>query len=148
MKPFGNLIAIGEFASRTLWQAIRDVTPFSAVDDAVTRPLWRISTAPMRGAEIAARIAAQTEAEMLYDWAGGLVWMRLAPSDDAGAKVVRRAMAADGGHATLVRADAAVRAAVEVFEPLAPPLAALAKRVKESFDPRGVLGPGRMYAGV
>jgi glycolate oxidase FAD binding subunit len=27
-------------------------------------------------------------------------------------------------------------------------LRALAKRVKESFDPKGVLNPGRMYAGV
>jgi glycolate oxidase FAD binding subunit len=148
MKPFGNLIVIGEFASRALWQAIRDVTPFSAVGEAATSPLWRISTVPLKGAEIASRVAAQIEAETLYDWAGGLVWMRLAPSDDAGAKVVRRAIADNGGHATLVRADPAVRAAVEVFEPLAPPLAALVKRVKDGFDPQGVLGPGRMYAGV
>ncbi|MGA8988996.1 MAG: FAD-linked oxidase C-terminal domain-containing protein, partial [Rhodoplanes sp.] len=28
------------------------------------------------------------------------------------------------------------------------PLAALTKRVKESFDPSGVLNPGRMWAGV
>ena len=28
------------------------------------------------------------------------------------------------------------------------PLAALTRRVKESFDPRRVLNPGRMYAGV
>jgi glycolate oxidase FAD binding subunit len=27
-------------------------------------------------------------------------------------------------------------------------LAALHKRVKEGFDPHGVLGPGRMWAGV
>jgi len=27
-------------------------------------------------------------------------------------------------------------------------VAALTKRVKESFDPRGVLNPGRMWAGV
>ena len=43
---------------------------------------------------------------------------------------------------------AAVRAAVAVFEPQPGPLAALSKRVKESFDPNGVLNPGRMWAGV
>ena len=53
-----------------------------------------------------------------------------------------------GGHATLIRAPAAIRAAVPVFEPQDTALAALTKRVKESFDPKGVLGPGRMYAGV
>ncbi|HYS48674.1 MAG TPA: glycolate oxidase subunit GlcE, partial [Xanthobacteraceae bacterium] len=68
--------------------------------------------------------------------------------DDAGARLVRRAVAASGGHATLVRAAPAVRAAVDVFEPQERGLAALTRRVKESFDPRGVLGPGRMYAGT
>jgi glycolate oxidase FAD binding subunit len=57
-------------------------------------------------------------------------------------------MASTGGHATLVRASAAVRASVEVFEPETGALAALTKRVKESFDPKGVLNPGRMWAGV
>jgi glycolate oxidase FAD binding subunit len=47
----------------------------------------------------------------------------------------------------LFRADPAVRASVHVFEPLASNLAALSRRVKESFDPNGVLNPGRMYAG-
>ena len=42
-----------------------------------------------------------------------------------------------GGHATLVRAPAAVRAAMDVFAPEEPALHALTKRVKESFDPEG-----------
>jgi glycolate oxidase FAD binding subunit len=41
-----------------------------------------------------------------------------------------------------------VRAAVEVFEPQEAAVAALTRRVKESFDPKGVLNPGRMWAGV
>ena len=71
-----------------------------------------------------------------------------AAADDAGAINVRRAVAALGGHATLVRAPAAVRAAVDVFEPQPAPIAALTKRVKDSFDPNGVLNPGRMWPGV
>ena len=41
-----------------------------------------------------------------------------------------RSSASAGGHATLIRAPAAVRAAVDVFEPEAPALAALTKRVQ------------------
>ena len=41
-----------------------------------------------------------------------------------------------------------MRAAVDVFEPQEAGLAALTRRVKESFDPKGVLNPGRMWAGV
>ncbi|MFZ1885745.1 MAG: FAD-binding protein [Rhodoplanes sp.] len=155
MKPFGPLSGLNEAQSRVLWRAIRDVIPFAASAapsagniGATERPVWRLSTAPSMGAELTRLIAARADAEFLYDWAGGLVWAALAPSDDAGAAIVRPAIAQCGGHATLIRAPAAVRAAVAVFEPQPGPLAALTKRVKESFDPNGVLNPGRMWAGV
>jgi glycolate oxidase FAD binding subunit len=47
-----------------------------------------------------------------------------------------------------MRAPDALRAAIPVFEPQAGALAALSARVKDSFDPRRILNPGRMYAGV
>jgi glycolate oxidase FAD binding subunit len=146
MRRFGELATVGERASRSLWRAVRDVTPFAG-DDA-GRQLWRVSTAPDRGAQVAAMIANKTDARLIYDWAGGLIWVALDPSGEGGASLVRHAVAATGGHATLIRAPAAVRAAIEVFEPQDVPLAALTKRVKESFDPKGVLNPGRMWAGV
>jgi glycolate oxidase FAD binding subunit len=85
---------------------------------------------------------------MFYDWAGGLIWIALPPRDDAGAGIVRGALAEGGGHATLVRAPAAVRAAVDVFQPQDAAVAALSKRVKDGFDPRGILNAGRMWAGI
>jgi len=33
----------------------------------------------------------------------------------------------------------------EVFAPLPPALMALHKKLKHSFDPKGILNPGRMY---
>ena len=74
--------------------------------------------------------------------------MREVPANDGGAINVRKAVATVGGHATLVRAPAAVRAAVDVFEPQGGAVGALTKRVKESFDPNRVLNPGRMWAGM
>jgi glycolate oxidase FAD binding subunit len=148
MKPFGDVATVAASVSHALWQAVRDVTPFAASREGGERPLWRLSTAPDRGAELGAMIARQAEAELLYDWAGGLIWLALEPSDDAGAALVRRALASTGGHATLIRAPAALRAAVDVFAPQDTAVAGLTKRVKESFDPRGVLNPGRMWAGV
>jgi glycolate oxidase FAD binding subunit len=86
---------------------------------------------------------------VLYDWAGGLIWIALPPREDAGANLVRSALAAGGGgHATLIRAPAAVRAAVEVFQPQDEGIAALSRRVKDGFDPLRVLNAGRMWAGV
>jgi glycolate oxidase FAD binding subunit len=142
LKPFGAIAGLDEAPSRSFWTAARDVTPFAGDD----RVLWRISTAPARGHEAAAAIG--QAAELFYDWAGGLIWAALPASDDAGAALVRHATAAVGGHATLIRAPAAVRAAVAVFPPQDAAVAALTRRIKESFDPKGVLNAGRMYAGV
>ena len=147
MGRFGELDLLAESESRGFWQCLRNVCPFAATG-AAERPLWRISTVPSKGAEVAAAILRQVGAQVFYDWAGGLIWVETLPSGDASAALVHRAVAAAGGHATLVRAPAAVRAAVDVFVPQDGGLAALTRRVKESFDPKGVLNPGRMWAGT
>jgi glycolate oxidase FAD binding subunit len=89
-------------------------------------------------------------ADYFLDWGGGLVWAAIETSaEDAGANAVRTAIGMHGGgYATLLRAPEGVRAAVSVFEPLPGPLAALSARVKDGFDPRRILNPGRMYAGI
>jgi glycolate oxidase FAD binding subunit len=147
MKEHGQVVSCDETVSRDLWHAIRDVAPFAAHRVGVDKPLWRISTAPSRGAVLGSAIAAGAHVEMIYDWGGGLIWALLGDIDDAGAALVRRAVKSCGGHATLIRAPAALRAATDVFEPQGAAMAALTKRVKASFDPKAVLNPGRMWAG-
>jgi glycolate oxidase FAD binding subunit len=148
LSPIGSLGFLAEDQSRAFWRAVRDVVPFSAYGPAGTHDLWRISTEPTRGADVGRALVEQADAELFYDWAGGLVWAALPAASDAHAPLVRATVAAAGGHATLIRAPAAVRAAVDVFTPEPPGLAALTKRVRESFDPHGVLNAGRMWAGV
>lgn len=148
LSPFGSLGTLGEGPSQALWRRIRDAAPFAADGPSGRRDLWRISTAPAQGAQLGRRLAEEADAELLYDWAGGLVWAALPASADANAPRLRAAVAAAGGHATLIRAPASVRAAVEVFTPEPSALAALTKRVRESFDPQGVLNAGRLWAGV
>ena len=148
LRPHGDIRLCEDTASRSLWRAIRDAIPFTANRTGMETPVWRISTAPTKGAELARRIQERAVAEIIHDWSGGLLWVLVDRSGDAGAAIVRDAVAACGGHATLVRAPAAVRAAAAVFQPQDAAVAALTKRVKESFDPKGVLNPGRMWAGV
>jgi glycolate oxidase FAD binding subunit len=145
MKPFGKVALLDEKDSRALWTSVRHVKPF-ATESSRQRPLWRISTQPSRGHEVAAAIT--PAAQMFYDWGGGLIWVAMPYGDEPDAGHIREAVAAVGGHATLVRASASVRAAADVFQPQQPALASLSKRVKDAFDPKGVLNPGRMAAGV
>jgi glycolate oxidase FAD binding subunit len=146
LKSFGAVEVIPEQQSRTLWHGIRDAAPFAAAGDGHDRPLWRISTEPGKGFELSEMIS--PGAQMFYDWGGGLIWILMPPADDAGAAELRQAVATLGGHATLVRAPTSIRAATDVFQRQDEAVAALTKRVKDSFDPKGILNPGRMWAGV
>ena len=143
LAPFGAVEVLEPPASRDFWRMVRDALPFAGSGlDAV----WRLSTRPTAGPALARTLADTLGAKTYCDWAGGLVWA-LMPGEAAQGEAVRAALAPHGGHATLIRATAAQRAG-DVFQPLESSLAALTRRVKASFDPRGVLNPGRMYAEV
>jgi glycolate oxidase FAD binding subunit len=145
MKPFGPVEMLEAEASRAFWRDVRDVAPFT-VGAARERPVWRLSVPPAQGHAIAATVT--PAAQMFYDWGGGLMWLAMPFAGEPGAAAIREAVAQVGGHATLIRADASVRAAVDVFQPEEPAIRALSKRVKESFDPKGLFNPGRLWAGV
>jgi glycolate oxidase FAD binding subunit len=92
-------------------------------------------------------LARDTGGDVIYDWAGGLIWAALPLKPDGQAALVRSRVEAAGGHATLLRAPAEVRRNVDVFHPQTEGLAALSERVRQSFDPKGVLNRGRMIRG-
>jgi glycolate oxidase FAD binding subunit len=111
-----------------------------------TSPLWRISTAPRSGPAVVAAITRYMECRAFYDWSGGLIWIEVLDTADAGAADIRRVIASHGGHATLIRAAPAVRSAIDVFQPLEPDLAAITRGIKSVFDPADILNRGRLLA--
>jgi glycolate oxidase FAD binding subunit len=131
---------MAETSSAAKWRSIRDGAAFASRS---AHPLWRISVTPSQAPLLIRTLRQSLDIRYAFDWAGGLIWLEVPPSADASADTIRAAMS--GGHATLIRAPQAVRASVAVFEPQPQALAALSQRVKDSFDPRHILNPGRMY---
>jgi len=143
---FGHGLRLDAAETRRLWTEIGQVRPLLGSG---ARCVWRLCPTPTSAPAVTNALRAQfASAEAFYDWGGGLVWLSLEASEagpDGGASRVRAAMEQGGGHATLAVASDDVRARTAVFEPLQCALAALSKRVKSGFDPRGVLNPGRMH---
>jgi glycolate oxidase FAD binding subunit len=94
--------------------------------------LWRLSL-PSTAAVI------DTPEPQLIEWGGALRWLR----SERPAAELRALAASAGGHATLFRRGGRTAGA---FQPLAPPLAAIHRRLKAEFDPAGIFNRGRMYA--
>jgi glycolate oxidase FAD binding subunit len=140
LSAFGPIEELHSLRSITLWREIRDVA--ALLPDA-SQAMWRVSVAPTDGPAVAASVPG---ADWFLDWGGGLVWLSARPGIDAGAAALRASFAE--GHATLMRAADTLRGLVSVFQPAAPGVAALNKGVKAQFDPRGILNPGRMHAGM
>jgi glycolate oxidase FAD binding subunit len=147
----GSMSVLDRETSLDFWRAIRDVSPFTSES---AHALWRISVPPALGADVLGRIQASLPgARAFLDWGGGLLWLQSPGASEvphalACEQKIHGVLARSGGHATLIRAPADVRRSVNVFQPQAAPLAALSDRVKQQFDPKRVLNPGRMYAGV
>ena len=145
LSKFGDVEELHTKNSKTLWKEIADVSYFAAD---LNRAVWRISVPPTEGANVVARILESSEADVMYDWGGGLVWLQIDEADRASEDLVRHSVSQAGGHATLVRGSKPLRQSARVFEPLDTYIADITKRVKDGFDPEGILNPGRMYKGI
>ena len=110
------------------WQQLRE---HQSAFFAGEQPLWRLSVPP-------ATEPLPLEGDTLLDWGGAQRWLRSEQSADT----LRRVTASAGGHATLFRGG---DHSGEVFHPLQPPLLALQRRLKQTFDPAGILNPERKY---
>lgn len=141
LQPFGDVIELDNERSLAFWKELRELRFLTGSND----PVWRISTAPQKGPRAVEAIRGYTECKVAYDWSGGLLWLEVPATADASSADIRRVMATLGGHVTLMRAEPDVRNSVEVFQPLEAGLMAISQNLKRSFDPAGVLNPGRMY---
>lgn len=140
LQGHGTQERLDDAQSRQLWREVRDCLPFA---DGTPRAVWRVSMAPSQGHHMVMALRMQTAVDAFYDWQGGLIWLRMEAEPEAD---LLRALIAHygGGHATLIRAPAPWRSAIPVFQPQPLALAALSARLKDQFDPRAILNPGRM----
>lgn len=143
LADFGRAEIVDNEASQAVWAAVRDALPLAPEPGAV----WRVSVRPSAGPAVARAAQAAFGAVWFLDWGGGLVWIA-GPATEAAHAAVMQAACAHAGTWTLMRAPEPMRAAVAVIPPEPAPLARITRAVKAAFDPKGVLNPGRMYAGL
>jgi len=148
LAPFGEIDVLGRDMSLDVWSKVRDVRLLGTDDKTRENAIWRLSVPPAQGAKVLAEIKAAINVNAFFDWGGGLIWLEVLNEDNACAATIRSAVATSGGHATLIRATEALRAGSAVFQPQSTVLTLLSERLKGSFDPKGILNPGRMYEQV
>ncbi|RYX96584.1 MAG: glycolate oxidase subunit GlcE [Comamonadaceae bacterium] len=118
------------------WYALREQTaPFFdlGVAHADGDALWRLSvpdtTPPLN------------LGDTLVEWNGAQRWIKRPASDAA---LIRQAVGAASGHATLFRTGNDGARTVPVFTPQTGPLDRIHRGLKQQFDPAGIFNPRRM----
>ena len=125
-KLGGEAVADGKH----FWQSIREQTHDFFQSQAA---LWRLS--------VKSTVPELTlPGKQLMEWNGALRWL-ICP-DDSAVDAIRQAARESGGHATLFRGEIP---GIPVFTSLSPALEDVHRRLKQQFDPAGVLNPGRLY---
>ena len=113
-----------------LWRDVRDATPLAETET----DIWRLSIKPTDIQNLATIVSLD---HMVIDWSGGLVWVASTPRTDLRARLINIL-----GHATIIRSSDETKSRLGVFQTEPPQLAEMAKRLRQQFDPRGILNPG------
>jgi len=113
--------------SLALWQNIRDVEPLAPPRDI---PLWKISAPATEMTQI---ITGHNPEFYYFDWAGSQLWM----SSDQTPKI-------NHGAFWLIRNTPDNKNSLPFMSKPDPVTEKLQARVKNAFDPRNILNPGRM----
>jgi len=120
------------------WQACRDQRLPWFTARAPGHALWRLSvpqTAP--ALQLPAGVAPP-----LVEWHGGLRWVQAPP--EQGTALCTLATQAGGSASLFIAASADRTGATAVFDTNSAALLAIHQRLKQAFDPAGILNPGRL----
>lgn len=119
----------------SFWESVREQTHSFFQPQ---KSLWRLSikstTPPL-----------SLPGKQLIEWGGALRWCVSNAEAEVDVEAVREMVITAGGHATLFRSSGL---SVPVFHPLVPEMMKIHRRLKEKFDPAGILNPGRMYPDI
>ena len=136
-----SIIILDMFQTSIFWREIKNLEGYANTNGCICKV-----SLPITNMRNFLNHFENIEYKYFLDWGGNIAWCLLSSIEDI--DQMRIFCLKHDGHLTVFRADDNFRKSSEFLTNSDTQIRVLSKKLKESFDPKGILNPNKMYAGI
>jgi len=129
------------YQSEIFWNKVRNLEFFSSTKNSILR----IVIPPSQCSELIYQFS--NKYKYFLDWGGALIWMEAFELTEEMFDSIRKKVVRQGGYVTMIKNSQYLPFVEEVFT-INRDRFNISQNIKKSFDPKGILNPGKMYTGI
>jgi len=129
------------YQSEPFWKKINNLELFETTKN----NLMRIVIEPSNGSKMMKYLG--NKFKYYIDWCGSLFWVEVPAKKNVKIKEIKKTTKEFGGYLTIIKTSADYDYEESIFT-IDDVRLIISKKIKESFDPKRILNPGKMYRGV
>jgi glycolate oxidase FAD binding subunit len=132
---------LDSYQSEPFWKKINNLELFENTKN----NLMRIVIEPSNGSKMMKYLG--NKFKYYIDWCGSLFWVEVPAKKNMKIKEIKKTIKEFGGYLTIIKTSADYDYEESIFT-IDDVRLIISKKIKESFDPKRILNPGKMYRGV
>ena len=136
-----NTFLLDTYQSEPFWKKINNLELFETTKN----NLMRIVIEPSNGSKMMKYLG--NKFKYYIDWCGSLFWVEVPAKKNMKIKEIKKTTKEFGGYLTIIKTSADYDYEESIFT-IDDVRLIISKKIKESFDPKRILNPGKMYRGV
>jgi glycolate oxidase FAD binding subunit len=136
-----NTFLLDTYQSEPFWKKINNLELYETTKN----NLMRIVIEPSNGSKMMKYLGNKFKYNI--DWCGSLFWVEVPAKKNVKIKEIKKTTKEFGGYLTIIKTSADYDYEESIFT-IDDVRLIISKKIKESFDPKRILNPGKMYRGV
>ena len=129
------------YQSKLFWEKINNLELFSETKN----NLLRAVIPPAKSLDLMKYL--KNNFKYYIDWCGSLFWVEVLEKENTQIKEIKETIISLGGYLTIVKKSESLSSDIDLFT-INETRLLLSQKIKESFDPKKLLNPGKMYRGL
>ena len=129
------------YQSKLFWEKINNLEIFSETKN----NLLRVVIPTSKSLDLMKYL--KNNFKYYIDWCGSLFWIEVLENENTQIKEIKETIINLGGYLTIIKKSESLSSDIDVFT-INDTRLLLSQKIKESFDPKKLLNPGKMYRGL